>query len=185
MVGVFLFSVIYDDDDTRRYAHCTQGPYLLTTKNLAAKRFHRGFKRRMFPNMSVQDTLLRAAAVSTRHIFEYNTDNTETNANSTRHMEDSFNGGNYYHRQANGGASAIAPPPHPPAPQQQQPGGAAAPVPVAGVDRNVSLLDLGEDENNLRTTCDGCTIGKIKCDGGHPCKRCLRRGSECIYREKK
>lgn len=134
-----------------------------------------------------QDTLLRAAAVSTRHIFDYSTSNTydsSTTTNSgTRLMEDSFSGGNY--RQASDASQPhLRSPQQPPAPQQQKPQQSSTPPPT-GVDRNVSLLDLGEDENNLRTTCDGCTIGKIKCDGGHPCKRCLRRGSECIYREKK
>lgn len=100
-------------------------------------------------------------------------------------MEDSFSGGHY--RQAN---EASQPQPQPERPvtsqqQQQQKQGGASPPAGVGVDRNVSLLDLNDDENNLRTTCDGCTIGKIKCDGGHPCKRCLRRGSQCIYREKK
>ncbi|CAM9512079.1 unnamed protein product, partial [Hapterophycus canaliculatus] len=72
--------------------------------------------------------------------------------------------------------------------QYQQQAGSGAGVgaqPPTGVERDVSLLDLNDDDNNLRTTCDSCTVGKIKCDGGKPCKRCQRRGSECVYREKK
>ncbi|CAM9635704.1 unnamed protein product, partial [Choristocarpus tenellus] len=41
------------------------------------------------------------------------------------------------------------------------------------------------DSENLRTTCDGCTASKVKCDGGQPCKRCARRRSPCVYREKR
>jgi len=47
------------------------------------------------------------------------------------------------------------------------------------------MKSITDDDKILRTTCDRCTIGKIKCDGGQPCKRCRRRGDECIYREKK
>ncbi|CBJ27453.1 conserved unknown protein [Ectocarpus siliculosus] len=91
-------------------------------------------------------------------------------------MEDPFGGEN----------QAGAPPAQPQQQQQQQRGGAPVPPPPpGGVDRNVSLPDLNDDENNFRTTCDACTLGKIKCDGGHPCRRCQRRGSECVYREKK
>lgn len=50
-------------------------------------------------------------------------------------------------------------------------------------ERSPTLLESPDD--NLRTTCDSCTISKIKCDGGHPCKRCQRRKSECVYSEKK
>lgn len=53
-----------------------------------------------------------------------------------------------------------------------------------GVERNTSG-DTNEEESNLRRTCDSCTISKIKCDGGQPCKRCQRRRSQCVYREKK
>lgn len=60
----------------------------------------------------------------------------------------------------------------------------SSPPHASQVERNASG-DINDDEQNLRTTCDGCTISKIKCDGGHPCKRCLRRRSECVYREKK
>ncbi|CAM9723035.1 unnamed protein product, partial [Discosporangium mesarthrocarpum] len=44
--------------------------------------------------------------------------------------------------------------------------------------------DEDHHDDNLRTTCDGCTISKVKCDGGHPCKRCVRKELTCIYREK-
>lgn len=53
------------------------------------------------------------------------------------------------------------------------------------LDRSNSAADYNEDDQNLRTTCDGCTISKIKCDGGHPCKRCQRRRQQCVYSEKK
>ncbi|CAM9268884.1 unnamed protein product [Ectocarpus sp. 6 AP-2014] len=160
--------------------------------------------------LRLKDTLLRAARVGlARHTsgtgsVDNDNNNNNDNDNNKRISSNSrnsgssnsgggSNSGNISNGRKNkghmgdhfGGENQATAPPAQPQPQQQRGGAPPPPPPPGGVDRNVSLLDLNDDENNLRTTCDACTIGKIKCDGGHPCKRCQRRGSECVYREKK
>ena len=142
-----------------------------------------------------QDTLLRAAELPTSHILEErdNYNNISTGLDSSGGSA-SYTGGTGMYLDAFGGGGATSPPVPASQRQQQQqrryhqqqhPGGLPLPMPV--MDRNVTheIAVSNEEESNLRITCDECTIGKIKCDGGRPCKRCARRGSECIYREKK
>ncbi|CAM9515696.1 unnamed protein product [Pylaiella littoralis] len=131
--------------------------------------------------LRLKETLLRAAAASKDTICGYGGSNNNNNNNknirssgSRMEVGDPFAGGGVY-RQVNKNSDA----------QQQQQQQQQHPTGIERTSGAASLLELHDDENNLRTTCDGCTIGKIKCDGGHPCKRCLRRGSECVYREKK
>lgn len=51
--------------------------------------------------------------------------------------------------------------------------------------REVGTAGEGRGEWNLRTTCDGCTVSKVRCNGKKPCARCERRGEECVYSEKR
>ncbi|KAG5180045.1 hypothetical protein JKP88DRAFT_325261 [Tribonema minus] len=51
--------------------------------------------------------------------------------------------------------------------------------------RQVGTAGEGRGEWNLRTTCDGCTVSKVRCNGKKPCARCERRNEECVYSEKR
>jgi len=51
--------------------------------------------------------------------------------------------------------------------------------------REVGTMGEGRGKWTLRSTCDGCTVSKVRCNGGRPCARCVRRNDQCIYSEKR
>lgn len=120
---------------------------------------------------------LRGSSLPANH--NNSSDNNKNNNNSKDGQNMPAVGSNSHHdsiRNMIAGAAKrqyVAPPTSPPQPAHCPNGGQGVGV------------EMHDDEHNLRTTCDGCTISKVKCDGGHPCKRCQRRRVECVYREKK
>uniref|UniRef100_A0A7S2WSH6 Zn(2)-C6 fungal-type domain-containing protein n=2 Tax=Sar TaxID=2698737 RepID=A0A7S2WSH6_9STRA len=37
----------------------------------------------------------------------------------------------------------------------------------------------------LKSSCDACTESKVKCSGGDPCARCVKKGIQCFYSPRK
>lgn len=135
------------------------------------------FRRPRFatPPTPQQNTLLMAAAY--RSGDDHNSGSTETPSPTSFRLEGN-NPANAAGGSSIGGynAGGIMMLPPTPAPVEHR---------SSYISAGAGALEPNDDEHNLRTTCDGCTISKIRCDGGHPCKRCLRRRVDCVYREKK
>jgi Fungal Zn(2)-Cys(6) binuclear cluster domain len=51
--------------------------------------------------------------------------------------------------------------------------------------KTYSPVAADSTDENMRSACDGCTYSKIRCVGGRPCARCRKRGTACVFSEKR
>jgi Fungal Zn(2)-Cys(6) binuclear cluster domain len=91
------------------------------------------------------------------------------------------------------GGGGYQPPSFPPLnvhidvpPKQEPVPDNGTPSTTAGAKRKTySPVAAESTDENMRSACDGCTYSKIRCVGGRPCARCRKRGTACVFSEKR